>query len=197
MCVCFAFSSAGKKVAALSLSLSLSLSPPPPNPFSSNHLDLELRVLMRRVLPRLREQAVVPVDVVRVEPEVALFDVLLDRVAFFGRSDLHLRAGLLGDLADEIEGSVGVFERDVVPPGDGLALVLDEDAEVGRGALALLKFWWKIEEVGVEEVEKGSALLSRLASAGPLLLLLFSSLSLLFLFSSLSLLLFFSSPFLT
>ena len=38
-----------------------------------------LIVAMFRVLPRLRQHAVVPVDVVRVMPQLALLDVLLDR----------------------------------------------------------------------------------------------------------------------
>ena len=139
------FSGEKKNCTALSPSLSLpflSLSPllnPPTQTQTQHppHLDLELRVLVARVLPRLRQQPVVPVDVVRVEPQVALLDVLLDRVARLLGRDLHLGARLLGDLADEVEGAVGVLQGDVVPPGDGLALLLDEDAEVGGGALAL------------------------------------------------------------
>ena len=142
MCVFFSLSSAGKKSSRLlspstSLSSSLSLPINPHLPLSHTHLDLELRVLVARVLPRLREQPVVPVDVVRVEAQVALFDVLLDRVARLLGRDLHLGARLLRDLADEVVGAVGVLEGDVVPPGDGLALLLDEEAEVGGGALAL------------------------------------------------------------
>ncbi len=38
-----------------------------------------LLIAVPRVLPGLRQQPVVPVDVVRVEPELALFDVLLNR----------------------------------------------------------------------------------------------------------------------
>ena len=44
-------------------------------------LDLELRVLVCRVLPGLGQQAVVPVDVVGVKTELALLDVLLNGVA--------------------------------------------------------------------------------------------------------------------
>ena len=154
-------------------SLSLSL---------SSHLDLQLRVLVRRVLPRLRQHPVVPVDVVRVEPQVALLDVLLDRVARLGRRDLHLGRGFFRDLADEVERAVGVAEGDVVPPGDGLGagLLLGEDAEVGGGAGALWGKGRKGERERERERERGwrrrrsggkrvsslslSALLLRLAS---------------------------------
>ena len=115
VCVLFALFS-GEKVASGPLSLSpfFSLSARPP--FPSPYLDLELGVFMRRVLPRLRQQSVVPVDVVRVEPQVPLLDVLLDRVARLGRRDLHLGARLLRDLADEVERAVVVLEGDIVPP---------------------------------------------------------------------------------
>lgn len=99
-------------------------------------------MLVRRVLPRLRQEPVVPVDVVRVEAQVSLLDVLLDWVARLLGRDLHLGRGLLGDLADEVERPVGVAERDVVPPGDGFpALLLDEEAVLGRGAGALAFFF--------------------------------------------------------
>mmetsp|Transcript_1280 Transcript_1280/g.3721 ORF Transcript_1280/g.3721 Transcript_1280/m.3721 type:complete len:271 (+) Transcript_1280:107-919(+) len=93
--------------------------------------DLAVLVDVARVLPGLREQAVVPVDVVRVEPQVTLLDVLLDRGGLLVGRHLHLRGGLLRDLAHEVEGPLAALERDVVPRGHHLARrVLEEDPEV-------------------------------------------------------------------
>merc|ERR1712078_76930 len=92
--------------------------------------DLQVGVLHAGVLPGLRDEAVVPVDVVRVEPELALLGVLLDGVLGLVRRHLHLGRGLLGDLADEVDGAVRVLERDVVPRGDVLPAVGELHAEV-------------------------------------------------------------------
>eukprot|EP00955_Chlamydomonas_euryale_P108729 365870-Chlamydomonas_euryale.AAC.11 len=51
---------------------------------------VQLSVFVARVLPGLWQQAVVPVDVVRVEAQLALLDVLLD-----GSADLILRVAVL------------------------------------------------------------------------------------------------------
>lgn len=61
---------------------------PPAPPHREAHRGVALGVLVLWVLPRLRQQPVVPVDVVGVEPQLALLPVLLD-----GRLGLVLRAG--------------------------------------------------------------------------------------------------------
>lgn len=43
---------------------------------------INIGVVVARVFPGLWKQSVVPVDVVRVESELALFDILLDRSPF-------------------------------------------------------------------------------------------------------------------
>ena len=50
---------------------------------------------------------------------------------------LHLGGGLLGDLAHEVVGSVASIEGDLVPGGDGLALVVEEHPELQAGILTL------------------------------------------------------------
>jgi len=44
---------------------------------------IDISVVVAGVLPGLWKQPIVPVDIVRVESELALFDVLLDRSPFF------------------------------------------------------------------------------------------------------------------
>jgi hypothetical protein len=89
------------------------------------------------VLPCLRKHPVVPIDVVRVEPELALFGILLDRVRNLIGSHLHLGRGLLGDLADKMEGAVFGVEGNIMPSRDGGALGVVENTELKRVSRAL------------------------------------------------------------
>jgi hypothetical protein len=65
-----------------------------------------LGVLVAGVLPGLGQQAVVPVDVVGVEAQLALLGVLLDGGAGLVSGDLHLGGRLLGDLAHKVQEAV-------------------------------------------------------------------------------------------
>lgn len=92
---------------------------------------------MLGVFPSLRKHTIVPVNVVRIEPELALLGILLDRVGNLISSHLHLGGRFLGDLADKVEGTVAGVEGDVVPCGDGSTLGVVEDAELKRVSRAL------------------------------------------------------------
>ena len=75
----------------------------------------------------MREGAIVPEvtlvgEAVADETELALLDVLLDGVEVLPRRHLELRAGPLGDLADEVERAVLIVQRHVVPRRDGQLL---------------------------------------------------------------------------
>ena len=85
---------------------------------------------MVRVFPGLRKHAIVPVDVVRIEPELALLGILLDRVGNLISSQLHLGGRLLGDLAYKVESAIFSVKGDVMPGRDGGALGVLEDAEL-------------------------------------------------------------------
>mmetsp|Transcript_7177 Transcript_7177/g.13208 ORF Transcript_7177/g.13208 Transcript_7177/m.13208 type:complete len:282 (-) Transcript_7177:362-1207(-) len=100
--------------------------------------DLAVLVNVSRILPRLWEQTVVPVDVVRVEPQVTLLNVLLDRGQVLVSRDFHLSARLLWNLADEVEGAVASsLEWNVMPRGHAVSTaVLEEDAKVSRFGLS-------------------------------------------------------------
>jgi hypothetical protein len=99
----------------------------PPGPATHPRVEA-VGVLVAGVLPGLGEHAVVPVDVVGVEPDLALLGVLLDGVAHLVGGQLHLGGRLLGDLAHEVEEAVAQVEGDVVPGGHGGALLLHPDA---------------------------------------------------------------------
>mmetsp|Transcript_41711 Transcript_41711/g.135776 ORF Transcript_41711/g.135776 Transcript_41711/m.135776 type:complete len:242 (+) Transcript_41711:72-797(+) len=72
-----------------------------------------------RVLPRLRERAVVEEHVTEVVvSQLAVLDVLLDRVEHFARGNLELCARELGDLGDEMDGAVVGVQWNVVPRRD-------------------------------------------------------------------------------
>lgn len=87
-----------------------------------------------------RQKDSLPVDVVRVEAELALLDVLLDGRVGLVRRALHLGARLLGDLAHKVDEAVARVERDVVPRRHGRAGRLEKHAVVERvlGALFCL-----------------------------------------------------------
>lgn len=87
-------------------------------------------VLVGGILPGLGQHAVVPVDVVRVEPDLALLGVLLDGVARLISGQLHLGGGLLGDLADKVEEAVAGVQGDVMPGGHQCAVLVLENAEL-------------------------------------------------------------------
>jgi hypothetical protein len=91
------------------------------------------------VFPGLGKHAVIPVDVVWVEPELALLGVLFNGVGHFVSRQFHLGCTLLGDLTNEVEETIASEERDVVPCGDGGALSLLEDAELQRFGSPLAK----------------------------------------------------------
>ena len=97
-----------------------------------------------RVLPPPNEKPnSLPVDVVRVEAELALLRVLLDGRVGLVRRALHLGARLLGDLAHKVEQAVAAgIQRDVVPRRHGRAARLEEDAVVERVLGALLLCGW-------------------------------------------------------
>mmetsp|Transcript_26791 Transcript_26791/g.58382 ORF Transcript_26791/g.58382 Transcript_26791/m.58382 type:complete len:309 (+) Transcript_26791:69-995(+) len=99
---------------------------------------LNLVVLVGGVLPGQGEHAVVPVDVVGVVTELALLHVLLDGGALLVGGNLHLGLGLLGDLDDGVKGAIVVVQGDIVPRGDGLLALGEEDAVLGGRERALL-----------------------------------------------------------
>lgn len=86
------------------------------------------------VLPCLRERTIVPDITVVGETvsdvsELALFNVLLDRVERLFLGDLHLGVGPSGNLDNHVEDSLGLVgkERNVVEGRNDLALLLDVD----------------------------------------------------------------------
>mmetsp|Transcript_5954 Transcript_5954/g.11491 ORF Transcript_5954/g.11491 Transcript_5954/m.11491 type:complete len:302 (-) Transcript_5954:72-977(-) len=101
---------------------------------------LQLRVLCLRVLPGLRNHAVVPEDVERIVPELPLLHVLLDGVALLLRRHLHLRARVLGDFNHRVHDAL-VFVRprvNPVPGGDGLSVLEKKHPVLLGGEFALL-----------------------------------------------------------
>lgn len=92
---------------------------------------LRARVHVLRVLPRLRQRAVVPdVAVVREhvahEAEGALLHVLLDRVEGFAETDLHFGVGPARNLHHHVDEPLGLVgpQRDIVQGRDRTALIL-------------------------------------------------------------------------
>jgi hypothetical protein len=76
---------------------------------------LELPVHVPRILPRLRQHPIVPVDIIRIVPQLALLRVLLDRITNLVHRQLHLRRRLLGNLAQKVEHPVPSIQRHIVP----------------------------------------------------------------------------------
>jgi len=64
--------------------------------------------------------------------QLALLDVLLDRVEGLLLGDLHLGVGPAGDLDNHVENAVALVgeEGNVVEGGDDVAILLDKDAVV-------------------------------------------------------------------
>lgn len=64
------------------------------------------------------------------EAQLALLDVLLDRVECLLLGDLHLCVGPAGDLDDHVEDAIVPVseERDVMEGGDDVSILFDEDA---------------------------------------------------------------------
>ena len=87
---------------------------------------------MVRIFPSLRQHAIVPVDVVRIETELSLLGVLLDGVVHLIGGQLHLGGRLLGDFAHKVEVAFTGVERDVVPCRDDGAFGVLEDTEFQR-----------------------------------------------------------------
>lgn len=83
---------------------------------------------MGGVLPCLGKHAVVPVNVVRVEAQLALLGILLDGVGDLVSGQLHLGGGLLGDLADKVQEAISSVERHIMPCGHDSSLCVLEDA---------------------------------------------------------------------
>jgi len=86
-------------------------------------------VLDGRVLPSLGESTVVPDvsvvgETVSDETELALLDVLLDRVERLFLGDLHLGVGPSGNLNDHVEDGLGIVgeEGDVAARLAGMSL---------------------------------------------------------------------------
>mmetsp|Transcript_25678 Transcript_25678/g.70613 ORF Transcript_25678/g.70613 Transcript_25678/m.70613 type:complete len:292 (+) Transcript_25678:104-979(+) len=96
--------------------------------------DLQLRVLVDRVFPRLGEHAVVPEDGPVVVAQLALLHVLLDGILWLLGVHLHLMRRHLGDLDDHVEEPLlGRVQRDVVPWRDLLAVDVPEAEPELRG----------------------------------------------------------------
>eukprot|EP00166_Cyanidium_caldarium_P002993 ctg_2874.g397 len=100
---------------------------------------LRVRVEHRRVLPGLRQRAVIDQRrAIRVVPQLAVLDVLLQRVPLFAGGDLHLRGGALGYLVDVVQQQLALVgeEGNVVPrryaPGGVLRVVHPAAVLVGR-----------------------------------------------------------------
>jgi hypothetical protein len=81
------------------------------------------------ILPRLGKAAVIPEDRAVVVSELALLDVLSDRVGGLLGGDFHFGLGVLGDLDDGVV-VLARLQGDVVPGGDGLLAILEEKAIV-------------------------------------------------------------------
>lgn len=58
------------------------------------------------------------------------------------RGDLILCGGVLGDLGHKVEQAVASVQGNVVPGGDHISLVAEEDAVVGGGGVALRRCQW-------------------------------------------------------
>lgn len=82
------------------------------------------------VFPCLRNETVVPVDVVWVEPQFTFFNVLFDWGSWLFGGGFHFGGSFLGDFADKVVDAFASQERDVVPWGDEDTLLVEEDAEV-------------------------------------------------------------------
>mmetsp|Transcript_35954 Transcript_35954/g.80036 ORF Transcript_35954/g.80036 Transcript_35954/m.80036 type:complete len:256 (+) Transcript_35954:737-1504(+) len=98
---------------------------------------VELGVLVGGVLPGLGQQAIVPVDVVGVEAQLALLHVLLDGGADLVSGNLHLCGSLLGNLADVVQQAITSVQGDLVPRRHQLLTLLEEQA-VLQGVLGPL-----------------------------------------------------------
>ena len=89
------------------------------------------------VLPCLWQASVVPKNGTVIISELALLDILSDGVGLFLGRYFHLSLGVLRDLVDEVEKISGGLQWDVVPWGDGLAVVGEEYTEISRAGLPL------------------------------------------------------------
>mmetsp|Transcript_1194 Transcript_1194/g.3391 ORF Transcript_1194/g.3391 Transcript_1194/m.3391 type:complete len:248 (+) Transcript_1194:1392-2135(+) len=106
--------------------------------------DAGVRVLLVRVLPRLRDGAVVHrragLGLVLVVAQRPLLGVLDDRVVLILLVHLHLRGGALRDLADKVQQPLSVHLAgrvgDLVPRGDHPAVVGDVLLPLERVRLA-------------------------------------------------------------
>jgi len=76
--------------------------------------ETQLRMQNIRILPCLRKGSIVPEDRTMVVSELALLDVLCDRVGLLLGGDFKLGSGVLGNFVDKIE-VLAVSQWDVVP----------------------------------------------------------------------------------
>merc|ERR1711879_1052143 len=99
---------------------------------------ISVGVLVRGVLPGLREGTIVPHVALTIldEAELAVLDVLLDGVEGFLLADLKLGPGVLGDLNNHVEDALLRIdgEGNVVEGRDPLTILLEEEP-VLEGAL--------------------------------------------------------------
>lgn len=102
-----------------------------------SYLRVDAWVLVLGVLPSLGKEAVVPVNVHGIVPQLALFDVLFDGIAPLLGGHLKLGRSLLGNLRHKGEGAVSRVERDAVPGRRLIAVALEEDAVLGGVGRAL------------------------------------------------------------
>ena len=82
---------------------------------TTTYRSLQLCVRMPRILPGLGQHPVVPVDIIRVMPQLPLLNILLDRIPHLIRRQLHLRRRLLRDLAQKVHRPLARIQRHIMP----------------------------------------------------------------------------------
>lgn len=92
-------------------------------------LEAQLRMQNIRILPGLREGSVVPEDRTVVVSELALFNILRNRVGLFLGGDFKLGSGVLGDFVDKVE-MFAVSQWDVVPRRYSLSIFSKLDTKL-------------------------------------------------------------------